>query len=349
MKPPRFSACIPAYNRAHLLTPLLDSIFAQDFTDFEVVITEDVSREQAQIRAIAHQYQGRFPGRLTYVENETNLGFDGNIRKLVASSSGEYCVFMGNDDLMSAGGLAALDAAIERHPDVGVVLRSYAAFESNPVQPIQEFRYFPDERLFAAGVDAAAVFFRRCVVICGVCLHRESAARIVTTELDGTLLYQIYLVARILFEKSGVSVPHIVALYRNGGVPEFGNAEAEKGKFVPADRTVASSVQFMRGVLQVARAVDREHGQGFYNKVVADYANYSYPFLSIQAWRPRFDFIGYWWALSKLGFWPYPMFHIYFFSLLVLGEQRSDAIIAWIKRRLGYTPLLGSLSRGKAP
>ena len=105
MKPPRFSACIPAYNRAHLLTPLLDSIFAQDFTDFEVVITEDVSREQAQIRAIAHQYQARYSGKLVYLENERNLGFDGNIRKLVASSSGEYCVFMGNDDLMSAGGL----------------------------------------------------------------------------------------------------------------------------------------------------------------------------------------------------------------------------------------------------
>lgn len=348
MNAPRFSVCIPAYNRVHLLPQLLDSIFSQGYSDFEVVIAEDASREQADIRRIAGQYQGRHPGRLTYAENERNLGFDGNIRRLIALSRGDYCVFMGNDDLMNAGALAALAAGIARHPDVGVVLRSYTAFEGDPSRLGQVFRYFPDERFFKAGVDAAAVFFRRCVVICGVCIHRESAARHVMTELDGTLLYQIYLVGRVLFEKNGIALPDIVALYRNGGVPEFGNAEAEKGKFVPADRTVASSVQFMRGVLQVARAVDREHGHGFYRKVIADYANYAYPFLSIQAWRPRVDLCRYWLALCKLGFWRYPLFHVYFLSLLVLGEKRSDAIIAAIKRKLGYTPMLGSVFRGKA-
>ena len=220
---------ISAYNRARLLAPLLDSIFAQDFDDFEVVIAEDASREQAEIRRIAQAYQARYPGKLTYVENERNLGFDGNIRKLVASSRGDYCVFMGNDDLMNAGALSAFATGIARHPDVGVVLRSYTAFEGEPSNLGQVFRYFPDERFFAAGVYAASVFFRRCVVICGVCLHRESAAQYVTTELDGTLLYQIYLVGRILFAKNGVSLPQIVALYRNGGVPEFGHAEAEKG------------------------------------------------------------------------------------------------------------------------
>jgi hypothetical protein len=94
--------------------------------------------------------------------------------------------------------------------------------------------------------------------------------------------------------------------------------------------------------------VEREHGHGFYDKVVADYANYAYPFLAIQAWRPHREFIGYWRALCKIGFWPYPLFHLYFLSLLLLGERRSDTVIAWIKQRLGYTPRLGSLFRGKA-
>jgi hypothetical protein len=37
-KRPTFSICIPAYNRAHHLSRLLDSIFAQDFEDFNIVI-----------------------------------------------------------------------------------------------------------------------------------------------------------------------------------------------------------------------------------------------------------------------------------------------------------------------
>ena len=56
-----FSVCIPAYNRAHHLNALLDSIFAQDFHDFEVVICEDLSREREQIASIVHEYQSRYP------------------------------------------------------------------------------------------------------------------------------------------------------------------------------------------------------------------------------------------------------------------------------------------------
>lgn len=347
MSAPLFSVCIPAYNRSTLLPPLLESIFSQDFDDFEVVIAEDASREQPEIRRIAAEYGERYPGKLLYLENQKNLGFDGNIRKLVASSRGQYCLFMGNDDLLNAGALKVLAAGIGRHPDVGVVLRSYASFDGDPSNINQEFRYFSDERFFPAGVDAAATLYRRSVVICGVVIHRETALKYVTEAHDGTLLYQIYLVANVLFEKNGIYLPNIVALYRNGGVPEFGNAAAEKGKFVPENRTIESSVQFMKGMLDIARAVEVTHRQPFYNRVLSDIANYSYPVLSIQAKRPKRELCRYWYALCRIGFWRFPLFHAYFFALLTLGVDRSDAIIAAIKRKLGHTPVLGSVFQGK--
>jgi len=46
------SVCIPAYNRAAVLPELLDSILAQDFDDYEIVICDDCSRERDQIRAV---------------------------------------------------------------------------------------------------------------------------------------------------------------------------------------------------------------------------------------------------------------------------------------------------------
>ena len=344
---PLFSVCVPAYNRAALLGPLLDSVFSQDFGDYEVVIAEDNSPERTAIRALAQQYQARYPGKLRYVENETNLGFDGNIRKLIASGVGRYCVFLGNDDLLQVGGLAALAGAIGRHPDVGVVLRSYATFDDTPDEIRQEFRYFPEERVFEAGVATAATFYRRSVVICGVTFHRECALRHSTDRHDGTLLYQLYIAAEVLFEMNGVSTPEIVALYRNGGVPDFGAAEAERGRFVPREQTVELSVEFIRGMLAIARAIDREHGQNFYRRTLADIANYSYPVLSIQARRPKRAFIRYWYALCGIGFWRFALFHAYFLALAVFGVDRTDALIAAIKRRLGYTPILGSISHGE--
>lgn len=345
---PTFSICIPAYNRAQLLPELLESILDQEFDDFDIVINEDASPQRTDIRAVVQRYSSRYPGRIRYFENEKNYGYDANLRSLVERSQGEYCLFMGNDDLMCPGALRTVAEAVQRHPDVGVVVRSYASFDGKPDNINQTFRYFPEERFFPAGSETIGTVYRRSVVIPGMVIHRDAAQRFSTTEFDGTLLYQIYLVANILVEMNAVFLPQIIVLYRNGGVPDFGNAEAERGKFVPADRTTASSLQFMRGMLDIAASVERKRNVPIYRRIVADIANYSYPILSIQAAKPLSEFIGYWWTLAKMGFGCYPLFHVYFMALVVLGAPRADRLIAAIKRRIGHTPNLGKLFQGRS-
>lgn len=343
----RFSVCIPAYNRANVLPALLESILTQDFSCFEVVINEDGSPERDAIREIVERYSASYPGRVRYFENDRNLGFDANLRSLVERSKGEYCVFMGNDDLMCAGALVAVEGAIRRHEKIGVVVRSYASFDGTPDNIKQTFRYFPDERFFRAGPETISTVYRRSVVIPGMVIHRDAAHRYATAEFDGTLLYQLYLVANILVDMNAVFLPQIIVLYRNGGVPDFGNAEAERGKFVPADRTPASSLQFMQGMLDIARSVENSRGLPIYRRIVSDIANYSYPILAVQASKPLSVFVSYWWHLSRMGFGKTPLFHLYFISLLLLGAKRSDALIAMIKKRVGHTPNLGALFGGE--
>src|SRR5690349_12658973 len=118
-----FSVCIPAYGRARHLPGLLDSIFAQNFHDYEIVICEDESPERQQIAAIVRDYQSRFPGTLRYFENDENLGYDENIRNLVQKATGQFCFFMGNDDIMCAGAMENAASVIHRHPDIGLVLK----------------------------------------------------------------------------------------------------------------------------------------------------------------------------------------------------------------------------------
>lgn len=344
---PLFSVCIPAYNRANVLPALLESILTQDFNGFEVLVNEDGSPERSAIREVVERYSALYPGRIRYFENGRNLGFDANLRSLIERSKGEYCLFMGNDDLMCEGALGAVASAVTTHPQVGVVVRSYASFDGTPDKINQTFRYFPDERFFPAGPDTISTVYRRSVVIPGMVIHRDAAHRYATAEFDGTLLYQLYLVANILVEMNAVFLPQIIVLYRNGGVPDFGNAEAERGKFVPADRTPASSLQFMRGMLDIARAVELGRGVPVYRRIVSDIANYSYPILAVQASKPLSVFMGYWWSLARMGFGRSLLFHLYFSSLVLFGAKRSDALIAMIKRRVGHTPNLGALFGGK--
>ena len=57
---------------------------------------------------------------LRYFENEENLGYDGNVRTLVQKASGEFCFFMGNDDIMCPGALENAASVIRRYPNVGL-------------------------------------------------------------------------------------------------------------------------------------------------------------------------------------------------------------------------------------
>src|SRR5581483_5661593 len=95
------SICIPSYNRARFLTPLLNSIANQWDDSIEVVICEDCSPERKQIRAVVKEFRQRMP--ITYIENPENLGYDGNLRTCIRTASGEYCLMMGNDDLLCEG------------------------------------------------------------------------------------------------------------------------------------------------------------------------------------------------------------------------------------------------------
>ena len=42
---PRIAVIIPAYNRAGLISRAIDSVFAQDFGDFELIVVDDGSTD----------------------------------------------------------------------------------------------------------------------------------------------------------------------------------------------------------------------------------------------------------------------------------------------------------------
>jgi abequosyltransferase len=345
---PKISICIPAYNRPELLPELLDSILSQDYDSYNIVICEDDSPKRSEIRDVASQYIDRYPGLIQYYENESNLGFDSNVRRLFEKADGEFCLFMGNDDLMCPRALSTVAAALDRYPNLGVVMRSYASFEGSPENIKQIHRYFATERFFPAGRETIVTFYRRSVVLPGVTIHRESALQYGTDRFDGTALYQVYLVANILADKNGVFLPEILALNRHGSIPELGNSPKERARFVPTEQTPRSSVNFVAGMLEIAKYIEENRGIKVYEKILQDIGNYSYPILSIQAKGSLPVFLRYSYKLAQLGFWKNAKFYLYVLSLLLLGPKRMDHLISLIKDKLGFTPVFGRIYTGRA-
>jgi abequosyltransferase len=337
----RFSICIPAYNRARHLPGLLDSIYVQDCKDYEIVICEDASHEREQIAAIARDYDGRYPGSLRYAENKANLGYDGNVRRLVEKATGEFCFFMGNDDLMCPGALSTVSSVLERYTNVGLVLKSYAFFDLVPERINQEIRYFTEEREFDSGAEAIRVCFRRSGVLSGYIVHRDSAQAVATSKFDGTLFYQMHLTASVLAQRCAVFTPKVLVLCRNSEPPEFGSSRSEKGKYVPGTYTPEARLSMISGALSIVRELRESRGIDVVDDVTHDYANYFYPYIRDQLELPFEEFMRLYRGYGRMGLDRYLMFHVYCFVGYLFGAGTLDKISGFLRSLLGRSPQFG--------
>ena len=345
---PLISVCVPAYNRARLLPALMESVVSQDFGDFEVVLCEDQSPERDRIRAIVRRYEEASGRVIRYFENERNLGYDGNIRRLVRQATGTYLCFCGNDDLLAPGALRRIGAAVQRYPGVGVLLRTYATFRNTPDKIDQVYRYFSEERFFPPGAETIVSFFKRCVVLPGVTLEREAALQWETERFDGYALYQIWLAANILADHPGVYLPEVIAHYRLDGIPDLGVSAAERrGNHVPGLRTPESSLFMMKGFLEIARDVETTRGVRITDAIERDLANYSFPFVVIQRSQGLGVFLRYVRDLGRLGYGRHFMFWVYATVVTLVPEGLLWGAMRIVKRALGHTPNIGRVSAGQ--
>ena len=92
------SICIPSYNRPEELYRLLKSIDSKENNKFEIVICEDKSPKREEINKIVNKYISENNFDVKYYENDINLGYDKNIKELIRKASGDFIVFMGDDD-----------------------------------------------------------------------------------------------------------------------------------------------------------------------------------------------------------------------------------------------------------
>ena len=343
MTRPLLTVCIPAYNRAADLAPLLRSILSQDFDDWNCVIAEDNSRERDAIRGVVEEFSREHPRRFRYHENVQTLGYDGNFRRLVELADGHYVFVMGNDDLVYPGAFRAVARGVQLRPDVGVILRAYAFFRGSPDNVYQITRYYAEQRTFEPGLPALVACYRRLVAISGLVLHRDSAHAVATSRWDGTLFYQHWLAANILCERSAVYVPDILALFRKDGVPEFGNAAAERGLYTPGLQPPSTDVRMLRSLVAIAEDAGQRTGIRFVEHFKSDYAHYMYPTLAHQAHEPWPVFWRFYRDLGAIGFDRYVSFHAWFWLIVVAGASRVERIIQFIRRRVGHTP---NLTRG---
>lgn len=112
---PFFSVIVLNWNGRHLLAECLDSVLAQSFRDFEVLVVDNGSTDGS-----AAFVRERYGERVRLHELPENLGFAGGCNAGIPRSRGTYAILLNNDTEVDPGWLAALADAAARRGDAGM-------------------------------------------------------------------------------------------------------------------------------------------------------------------------------------------------------------------------------------
>jgi glycosyltransferase involved in cell wall biosynthesis len=110
---------MPVYNGEKYIRKALDSLLAQDYESFELIISDNASTDRTW--EICQEYAGR-DSRIRLHQNEQNLGARVNFDIVLGLARGKYFMWAAADDYWYERFVSALAEELERHEDAGVAM-----------------------------------------------------------------------------------------------------------------------------------------------------------------------------------------------------------------------------------
>ncbi|MDD5680055.1 MAG: glycosyltransferase [Candidatus Omnitrophica bacterium] len=118
----KISVIIPTYNRANYICNAIDSVLAQTYKDFEIIVVDDGSTDNT--KEILRQYDDKI--RYFYQDNR---GVSVSRNKGMREANGEYVAFLDSDDIWMPNKLERQISYMDSNPDIGLTY-SFARYYS---------------------------------------------------------------------------------------------------------------------------------------------------------------------------------------------------------------------------
>ncbi len=153
---PAISVIMPVYNRQDSVGRAIDSVLAQDFPDFELIIIDDASRD-ATVRVV----EGYQDPRVILLRQPENRSGGAARNRGIRTASGPLISFLDSDDAFLPHKLGFVADYFASHPDVDALLDSFEIVYPPEKQKSKVMRINPpltESREIAAGIYARRIF-----------------------------------------------------------------------------------------------------------------------------------------------------------------------------------------------
>lgn len=123
----KFSVIIPLYNKALYVRKALESVCAQTYRDYELIVINDGSTDNSAI--VADEYLKATDSIDYKIINQPNAGVSAARNTGVAASTGDYVAFLDADDWWEPTYLERMAQLINDYPDAGLYACNYVYYK----------------------------------------------------------------------------------------------------------------------------------------------------------------------------------------------------------------------------
>jgi glycosyltransferase involved in cell wall biosynthesis len=164
---PRVSVIVPAYNAAVYLPYAIDSVLAQTYSDWEIVIVDDGSSDHT--RALVDSYRPKLQDRLQYI-HQPNRGLPAARNAGIRAARGEFIALLDADDVWLPHRLERGVPIMDADPNAGLVHARVVRINAQGTITGQ----LKVEPKYMSGRIARHIYTRRAHVVCPTVLFRNS-------------------------------------------------------------------------------------------------------------------------------------------------------------------------------
>jgi glycosyltransferase involved in cell wall biosynthesis len=150
---------MPVYNGAAYIAEAIDSIIAQTFTDWELLIGDDASTDDTEKTVRTYT-----DSRISYYRNDENRGHTDTKYSLLDKSSGDYIAFLDADDVALPARFERQVTFLDENPEYGMC-GTWGIMIDPQGKKIKDIAYAAEHEYIRCGLLFSAVFLQSSLMV----------------------------------------------------------------------------------------------------------------------------------------------------------------------------------------